>query len=161
MDILIWCRTSDISYCIHNDKQFDSPFLFNGGGGGAVSWRIGESVVQHRRLLLIVIIHGRIAGRWRLVAVFDAFVRVVGWISHDRHLVDGLLVGGWVLVAGRHVRRVDGRADRVDVVDWVTENRTDNDYRLWVYCQEQVDNQGQAPANDEDDVGRLPPITCD
>jgi hypothetical protein len=76
-------------------------------------------------------------------------------------MVDGLLVAGWVLVAGRYVRRV-GRADRrVDVVDWVTDNRLDNDDRLCVHGQEQVDNPGQAAANDENNVGRQPPITCD
>ncbi len=90
--------------------------------------------VVHRLLLLLVIIHGRIAGRRRLVD--DAIVRVVGWISHDRLLVDG-----WVLVAGHHVIRRVGRADRVDVVaDWVKDNRLDNDDLLCVYRQEQVDN---------------------
>jgi hypothetical protein len=41
------------------------------------------------------------------------------------------------------------------------DNRPDNDDRLCVHRQDQVDNQGQAPANDEDDVGRKPPITFD
>ncbi len=118
-----------------------------------------------RRLLLLVV-HGWIAGRRRLL-VDDAIVRVVGWISHDRHLVDGLLVGcwvvgGWVLVAGHHVRRV-GRAHRVgvDVVDRVTDDRTDNDDGLGVHRQDQVDHHGQAAANDENNVGHQPPIACD
>ncbi len=97
--------------------------------------------VVHRLLLLLVIIHGRIAGR--------------------RCLVDDAVAGRRVLAAGHHVRRV-GCAHRVVVVDRVTDdNRPDNDDRLCVHRQDQVDNQGQAPANDEDDVGRKPPITFD